>query len=649
MIQKHHLSNSLWYKRAFLLASFLCLTATTAWSQTMLTVSGTQMSSSKVYDGTTIATVIPGTITGILGNDTVTIATATANYNTPVVGTNKRVCISYTLSGPQASNYVVKDDTLYADIVTRQLGILGVEIAPKVYDHNIGANLSSMGHLTNLIASDSGSVSVNISCSYLTCDAGLQVPVAMQYSINGPAANNYIAPIADTLYGIIHPRAVYASGVEAQSSKVYDGTASFFVTNHGVIDSGNVLNGDTVFHTTYVYANSSNQTNGFNTLLNISFLTSGPQGSNYVVYDTIDQLWGMISKLDVEIESPIIKFVKEYDGNNIVTVLQPAVGLNFIEGDTLELFTFATYDNAQVGYDKPITIHYDLQGARATNYKVPADTVYTTGGAIIMPTVLDTVNGQPVNALVSGFCQGDSVRLQYKLRTGHPTAYQVTFNADALAQGFQNTNWTPCTPADSIISFVVPANCQGGHYQASITFVNLASVLSDEFTAPFTVNLSNQYLVQVFDDVLSIDNSGRLDNQPNRFRSFKWYHNNELINESKPYHQEMGGLTGTYYVLVNAGSEDENVVCPWNESQYIATTPSQVVHVNPSPVVNQALVKLQGQFENETHLLRVFNSYGNQVHSTTFTGRAFTLDMSTLPQGTYLINVDGATAKTIKL
>ena len=148
MIQKHHLSNSLWYKRAFLLASFLCLTATTAWSQTMLTVSGTQMSSSKVYDGTTIATVIPGTLTGILGNDTVTIATATANYNTPVVGTNKRVCVSYTLSGPQASNYVVKDDTLYADIVTRQLGILGVEIAPKIYDHNIGANLSSMGHLT---------------------------------------------------------------------------------------------------------------------------------------------------------------------------------------------------------------------------------------------------------------------------------------------------------------------------------------------------------------------------------------------------------------------------------------------------------------------------------------------------------------------
>jgi hypothetical protein len=155
--------------------------------------------------------------------------------------------------------------------------------------------------------------------------------------------------------------------------------------------------------------------------------------------------------------------------------------------------------------------------------------------------------------------------------------------------------------------------------------------------------------VQVFDDVLSIDNSGLLDNQPNRFRTFKWYHNDQAINETKPYHQELGGLTGTYHVLVNEGGEDENIICPWNESQLVVSTPSQTVHVNPSPVVNQAQVKLQGQFENETHQLRLFNSYGNQMLSTTFTGRTFTLDMSALPHGTYLISVDGATAKTIKL
>ena len=101
--------------------------------------------------------------------------------------------------------------------MVRPLGITGIEIAPKIYDHNIGANLSSMGHLTNLIASDSGSVSVNISCSYLTCDAGLQVPVAMQYSINGPAAFNYCTPASDTLLASSMPRTIYASGVEAQN------------------------------------------------------------------------------------------------------------------------------------------------------------------------------------------------------------------------------------------------------------------------------------------------------------------------------------------------------------------------------------------------------------------------------------------------
>lgn len=647
MVQKNAFINVLWFKRVFLLASFLCLSSAVAWSQDTLTVLGTQIPSSKVYDGTILAAAIPGTLTNVAPGDTVFIAETYAYYSSAMVGSNKTVCISYILGGPQADRYVAKNDTTTADIVVRPLGITPTRIVPKVYDHNLGASIDTVGQLTNLVASDSGLVSVNISCAYITGNAGLQSPVAMQYSINGPAASNYAPPVSDTLYGIVMPRTIYASGVQAVNSKTYDGTTLFTVTNHGTIDADNVLTGDTVYHTAVVSSTTPNFTGGLMFPLSISFLTSGPQGSNYVINDTVDHLMGNINKLDLQIEYPQIKTIKEYDGTNSAAVLTPATPLNLVGLDSVEVNTTATYDDAEVGLHKTITVHFDLAGPKANNYRAPADTTLT--GIIIMPTVFDTTSGNAFNTLVSGYCEGDSVKLAYRLISGHPVAYMMTFSDEALAQGFQNQNWTPCTPTDSVIAFSVPANCNGGTYQVDITFINLAGIVTNTYATPFTINLTNQYLVQVFDDVLSIDNSGRLDNQPNRFSTYKWYHNNQLINETKPYHQEKGGLTGSYYVLVNSGTADENLICPWNESMHVVSSPRQVVHVNPSPVVNQAQVKLQGLFENETHLLRVYNSYGTEVLSKTFTGRTFTLDMSALPQGTYLINVDDVTAKTIKL
>ena len=505
MIQKHYFIKSILFKRIFLLASFLCLAGATAWSQDTLTVSGTQIPPFKVYDGSILAAATPGSLMGVAADDTVFIAETYAYYGSAVVGMNKPVIISYILGGPQAEEYVVKNDTLAANIVVRPLGITGIQITPKVYDHNIGANLDSLGHLTNVVEGDSGLVFVNISCSYVTGNAGTFSPVAMQYSIYGPASFNYAAPASDTLFGMVLPRTIYASGVQAESTKVYDGTSAFVVTNHGVIDPNNVLAGDTVYHTAFVNAPTSNQTNGFSTQLNISFHTYGPQGGNYVILDTVDVLWGSISKLALYITDPSIRTIKEYDGTNIAEVVTPAIPLNLVEGDSITITTTATYDDAEVGFEKPITIHHVLSGPQALNYRAPADAVVT--GSIIMPTVFDTTSGNAFHAVVNGYCEGDSVKLAYHLISGYPVAYSLVFSDEAIAQGFQNSTWTPCTPTDSIVSFPVPANCAGGSYQVAITFTNLASVNSTTYTVPFTINLTNKYLIQVFDDVLSIDNS----------------------------------------------------------------------------------------------------------------------------------------------
>ena len=104
MIQKHDFIKFSLVQKSLSFGQFSVPDGATAWSQDTLTVSRyTDDPSSKVYDGTILAAVIPGTLMGVSGNDTVFIAeTATAYYSTAVVGTNKPVCISYTLGGPQA-------------------------------------------------------------------------------------------------------------------------------------------------------------------------------------------------------------------------------------------------------------------------------------------------------------------------------------------------------------------------------------------------------------------------------------------------------------------------------------------------------------------------------------------------------------------
>lgn len=71
-----------------------------------LTISDPVLTLSKSYDGTTDATVTAGTLTGVVPGEDVSV-TATATYDTPLVGTNKTITVVYTLSGVDAGHYVM--------------------------------------------------------------------------------------------------------------------------------------------------------------------------------------------------------------------------------------------------------------------------------------------------------------------------------------------------------------------------------------------------------------------------------------------------------------------------------------------------------------------------------------------------------------
>ena len=62
------------------------------------------MSSSRVYDGSTAATVAADVSSGVLSGDTVT-ASATGVFDNKNVGTGKTVTVSGALAGADSGNY----------------------------------------------------------------------------------------------------------------------------------------------------------------------------------------------------------------------------------------------------------------------------------------------------------------------------------------------------------------------------------------------------------------------------------------------------------------------------------------------------------------------------------------------------------------
>lgn len=648
MPQKHILSNSKWAQRTFILSLLLCFSVSPAWSQlTQLYVTGTAIDSYKVYDGNYLSHVNTlGTLIGVADSDQVVLA-AYAHYTDPSVGTGKTVFINYTISGPDAHKYLTPaDDTMHADIIGRRLSVEGVQAASKTFDNTTTISLDSLGTLTGMLPADRGHVFHSMYASLISPDAGNRVPVVVHYVLYGSAVANYLAPTNDTIYAQVQPRTLTVSGVEVATSKVYDGTTYCQVTNNGTLDTTDIFPGDNVIYTISATYRSANVNLLPTTPIILSFMSSN---SNYAITDLTDTLFAKITPRPLTVTLPEVNPVKEYDGTNTAEIITPAVPTNLIGTDEVELITTAYFDDANAGTSKQVFAHYAI-ATFGSNYTTPADELVSTQGHIIMPTVLDTLNlatGEAITAMEQGFCQGSHVVLKYHVAQGEPSMYRLAFDANAQAQGFINTGWRLRSANDSIITIDIPLNCQQGKYDVEIFFINEAEVSTEGYTAHFTINLPKEYLVQVFDDVLSVDNTC-LPGEVSRFSTYEWYHNGEKISETRPYHQELGGLTGEYFVRVDAGMASEALICPWNESMRVSTVLPKTVFVYPSPVVSNTQVKLQGFDEND-HTLRVFNSYGVQVYEATFSGRVFNLDMNAMPQGTYMISVDGTTAKTIKL
>lgn len=194
---------------------------------------------SKIYDGTTVATLSPGSVvmTGALDSDTIVLDNSTTGtYVDKNVGTGKSVSASVTLvsatnGAANVYGYALPSATasgLIGNITPATLSVSGVSAANKVYDATTLATVTG-GSLSGVIPSDV--VGMTGTGAFVDKNVGVAKTVNVSgITLTGAGAGNYtLSGTAASTTADITRATLSLSGVRA-ANKVYDSTTTASVS-----------------------------------------------------------------------------------------------------------------------------------------------------------------------------------------------------------------------------------------------------------------------------------------------------------------------------------------------------------------------------------------------------------------------------------
>jgi len=253
--------------------------ATTTANITALGLTGSfTVSSTKVYDSTTAATVLTRSPGSVLGADVVTLSGGTATYATDAIGTGIVVTLTgATLAGADAGNYTLSGvSTTTANITA--LHVTGSFVANnKVYDSTTAATVASRSP-GSIIGGDAVTLSGG-TATFSSDVIGTGVVVTLTgASLAGADAGNYVLDGVSTTTANI--TALHVTGSFTANNKVHDGTTTATVLTRS---PGSIIGGDAVTLTggTATFATSAAGTGIVVTLTGASL--AGADAGNYVL------------------------------------------------------------------------------------------------------------------------------------------------------------------------------------------------------------------------------------------------------------------------------------------------------------------------------------------------------------------------------
>jgi hypothetical protein len=490
-----------------------------------LTVSGI-VANSKIYDGTTNATLIVSnaTLAGILSGDTVTLVSTAAKgtFAGKTVGNGKTVSVSgLTLAGASAGNYSVIPPTATANITPRSL-VATAKGVNKVYDGTANAAVTLTDNrlagdlFTNGYAA-AAFVNKNVGTAILINVNGL--------FIGGTDAGNYaLSNLNTTATGNITPAVLTAAGIIA-SNKVYDATttAALNCTKAQLVT---VFIGDSVtLNPAAATGVFSDKNAGTGKTVKVSGLAiTGTNAGNYLL--TQPATTASITPRSLTLTAKGVNKIYDATTNATVTLTD-----NRLAGDVLtDSYASAAFAGKNVGTNISINVSgLAIAGRDATNYVLTATSTtaaasiskftLTVSGVVASDKIYDAKTTATLNfsnaALVTVF-GGDTVTLATNAAKGVFASKTVgtnkTVSISGLALGGVSSNnyalIQPVTTASiKPCSLVITAKgvnkIYDGTTNASVTLADnrlAGDVLADSYTSAAFINprAGTNVLINVF-------------------------------------------------------------------------------------------------------------------------------------------------------
>ena len=411
---------------------------------------------SRIYDGTTAATLSSGnfTFSGLVAGDSVAISNTAGTYDTKNVGTGKTVSVAgLTLSGSDARNYSFASTSLLGAIGAITPAALTASLTgsvSKIYDGTTVATLSPGNYvLSGKVSDDSVTLNTPASGTFDTKNVGTGKTVSVAgFALSGTDAGNYsfAATNLSAAIGAITPAALTAS-LTGSVSKIYDTTTAATLSPGNYALTGKV-SGDSVALNTPASGTYDNKNAGTGKTVSASGLAiSGADAGNYSLASTsASGAVGVITK--VTLGTALTGTVtKVFDGTDVAT-LAPGnyVLTGALSGDTVALNDPASgnYDDKNVGSGKTVSVSgLAVSGADAGNYALASTTISGNIGTITKPAVIDTVSA----ALTAPSANPGSNVVQnapaLALDIANPVNAPVAVNTAVALQGPQGRNVAP--------------------------------------------------------------------------------------------------------------------------------------------------------------------------------------------------------------
>jgi trimeric autotransporter adhesin len=348
-----------------------------------LYVTGTT-ADSRVYNGTTDATLSGSTLNGVFAGDDVTLGNDTSGtFNNKNVGTNKAVATDMTVSGSDASNYILVQPTGVTANITPLAISVDATGTNKVYDGNTLDTVSLTGN--GVIAGDQVSFS-NTSANFSSKNVGTGKTVTVDgISASGADAGNYtLINTSTTTTANITPLTITFSATG--TNKVFNGNDS---DTTGLTPIG-ILPGDQVSFTDGSSLFSDPNVGNDKTVTIYGINASGADAGNYV-YATTTTTTANITPLPISVSA--LGTNRFYNGTDNDAVSLSGNGVlagfpvNFSDSSAL-------FGSPYAGNDKLVTVTgITATGPYASDYIITDPTTTTDANVTDLGSIGTGVDG----------------------------------------------------------------------------------------------------------------------------------------------------------------------------------------------------------------------------------------------------------------